>query len=43
MALLDWTDFEAQTNSTLSVPDGRAQADRLADAILTWSARYCNR
>ncbi len=32
--LLDWTDFETQTNSTLSDPDGRALADRLADGTV---------
>ncbi len=42
MALLDWTDYEAPTNSTLSDPDGRAFANRVADSILAWSARYCN-
>ena len=42
-ALLDWTDFEAETNITLSDPEGRALADRKANAILAWSARYCNR
>jgi len=43
MPLLDWTDYEAQTNSTLSDPEGRALADSLAASILAWSARYCNR
>lgn len=43
MPLLDWTDYEAVTNSTLSDPDGRALADRLASSILRWSANYCNR
>jgi hypothetical protein len=43
MTLLDWTDCEAQTNSTLSDPDGRAFANRIADSLLAWSARYCNR
>jgi hypothetical protein len=42
MALLEWTDYEAQTNSTLSDPDGRAFANRIAGSILGWSARYCN-
>ncbi len=41
--LLDYTDFEAVTNSSLSDPDGRALANRLANSILAWSARYCNR
>src|SRR3954447_24139981 len=41
--LLDWTDYEAVTNSTLSDPDGRALADRIGTSILAWSARYCNR
>lgn len=43
MALLNFTDYEAQTNSTLSDPDGRTLADTLAASILAWSARYCNR
>jgi hypothetical protein len=43
MPLLDWTDFEAETNSVLSDPDGRALADKKANAVLAWSARYCNR
>lgn len=43
MALLSWVDFEQQTNSSLSDPDGRALADQLAGSILAWSARYCNR
>jgi len=43
MALLNWTDYEAQTNKTLEDPDGRALADSMAASILTWSARYCQR
>jgi hypothetical protein len=41
--LLSWVDFESRTNSTLADPDGRAFADRIADSILAWSARYCKR
>jgi hypothetical protein len=43
MPLLDWTSYEAETNSTLSDPEGRDLADRKAAAILAWSAKYCNR
>jgi hypothetical protein len=43
MALLSWVDFEQQSNKSLEDPDGRALADSMAAAILTWSARYCNR
>jgi hypothetical protein len=43
MPLLNYQDYEAETNSTLSTPEGRALADRKAEAILSWSARYCNR
>jgi len=43
MALLNWTDYEQQTNTTLQDPDGRALADSMAASILAWSARYCNR
>ncbi len=41
--LLDYTDYERQTNSSLSDPDGRNLANAIANAILAWSARYCNR
>lgn len=41
--LLDYTDFERQTNSSLSDPEGRNLANAIANAILAWSARYCNR
>jgi hypothetical protein len=43
MPLLDYTDFERQANATLSDPDGRALADTIANSILAWSAKYCNR
>lgn len=43
MPLLNYTDYEAETNSSLSDPEGRDFADRKAAAILAWSARYCNR
>ncbi len=43
MALLSFVDYEQQANKTLEDPDGRALADSMAAAILTWSARYCQR
>jgi hypothetical protein len=42
-APLNDTDDERQANATFADPDGRALADRLASAILAWSARSCNR
>ena len=42
-SLLSWVDYENQTNSTLSDLDGRAFANRIAESLLAWSARYCNR
>lgn len=42
MPLLDYTDYERQTNTTLPTAE-RTLANTIADALLQWSARYCHR
>ena len=42
MPLLDYTDLQTQKNIDLT-SNGIAEANLLANAILTWSANYCNR
>ncbi len=43
MPLLSYADLERQNNITLTDPAGRALANAIADGVLAWSARYCNR
>ncbi len=43
MPFLDYTDYERQTNQTLSDPDGRALANAIANGIVHWAEERTGR